>query len=98
MVDALADETPWWEPGTANGYHALTFGHLVGEVIRRISGETPGTFFRRHVAEPLRADFHIGLAASEDARTADMVPASEAEIAAAGPRTHPGSGRRCSAR
>jgi CubicO group peptidase (beta-lactamase class C family) len=89
MVEALADEAPWWEPGTANGYHALTFGHLVGEVIRRISGETPGTFFRRHVAEPLHADFHIGLAASEDARTADLVPASEAEIAAAGPRTIP---------
>jgi CubicO group peptidase (beta-lactamase class C family) len=84
VVAALAAETPWWEPGTTNGYHALTFGYLVGEVIRRISGETPGTFFRRHVAAPLHADFHIGLAASEDARTADMLPPSAEERAATG--------------
>jgi CubicO group peptidase (beta-lactamase class C family) len=85
LVEALANEEPWWEPGTANGYHAMTFGHLVGEVMRRVSGETPGTFFRRHVAEPLGADFHIGLAASEDGRTADMVPPAPDEAAAAAP-------------
>ena len=84
VVAALAAEAPWWAPGTASGYHALTFGYLVGEVIHRISGEMPGTFFRRHVAEPLHADFHIGLAASEDSRTADMVPATPEETAATG--------------
>lgn len=72
MVDALAAEEPWWEPGTQHGYHALTFGHLVGEVVRRVSGKTVGTFFRENVAEPLGADFHIGLPASEDARTSDL--------------------------
>jgi CubicO group peptidase (beta-lactamase class C family) len=84
LVTVLAAETPWWEPGSASGYHAMTFGHLVGEVIRRISGRMPGAFFREEVAGPLRADFHIGLAASEDARTAAMVPASPEETAAAG--------------
>lgn len=83
LVTTLEAETPWWEPGSASGYHAMTFGHLVGEVIRRISGRMPGVFFRDEVAEPLWADFHIGLAASEDVRTADMVPASPAEMATA---------------
>ena len=50
----LAAETPWWEPGTAHGYHALTFGHLVGEVVRRISGRSLGTFFRDEVATAAR--------------------------------------------
>jgi CubicO group peptidase (beta-lactamase class C family) len=72
MVTALAEQEPWWEPGTKHGYHAMTFGHLVGEVVRRISGKTLGTFFRENVAEPLGADFHIGLAAEHDARTSDL--------------------------
>jgi CubicO group peptidase (beta-lactamase class C family) len=80
---ALAAETPWWEPGTAHGYHALTFGHLVGEVVRRISGKRPGAFFRDEVAAPLGADLHIGLAASEDARVAEMIPPSADALAAA---------------
>jgi len=66
MTDALAAETPWWPAGTANGYHALTYGYLVGEVLRRITGKTLGTFFREEVAGPLGADFHIGLAPSVD--------------------------------
>jgi CubicO group peptidase (beta-lactamase class C family) len=53
MTRALAKETPWWEPGTRHGYHALTFGYLVGELVRRISGQSLGSYFRRHVAEPL---------------------------------------------
>jgi CubicO group peptidase (beta-lactamase class C family) len=84
MVEALAAETPWWEPGSANGYHALTFGYLVGEVVRRISGTTLGTFFRDEISRPLGADFHIGLPATEQARVADMVPPTAAETAAAG--------------
>ncbi len=74
MTSALAAEEPWWEPGTKHGYHALTFGHLVGEVVRRISGLSLGTYFRKEVAEPLGLDFHIGLAEKDDARTADMLP------------------------
>src|SRR5262249_29928034 len=74
MIEVLAAEAPWWEPGTANGYHAVTYGHLVGEVIRRISGRTPGAFFREEVAAPLGTDFHIGLPESEDSRVAEMIP------------------------
>jgi CubicO group peptidase (beta-lactamase class C family) len=72
MCEALAAQEPWWTPGDAHGYHAFTFGFLVGEVVRRISGESLGTYFRQHIAEPLGADFHIGLAAKDDERTADM--------------------------
>ncbi len=84
MVATLAAEEPWWEPGSASGYHAMTYGFLVGEVIRRISGKTPGVFLRDEVTRPLGADFHIGLAASEDSRIADMVPPLPQEMAAAG--------------
>jgi CubicO group peptidase (beta-lactamase class C family) len=84
MTAALAAETPWWTPGTANGYHAVTFGHLVGEVARRILGCSLGTFFRDEVARPLGADFHIGLPESEDARVAEMVPPTREETNAAG--------------
>jgi len=87
MVEVLAAEAPWWEPGTANGYHALTFGYLVGELIHRITGKTPGVFFRDEVAVPLGADFHIGLAPSEDSRVAEMVPPTTAELEAAGAPT-----------
>jgi CubicO group peptidase (beta-lactamase class C family) len=85
MTGVLAAESPWWEPGSASGYHALTYGHLVGEVVRRVAGKSLGAFFRDEVAAPLGADFHIGLAASEDARVADMVAPSADEVAAAGP-------------
>lgn len=70
----LAAQAPYWEPGTAIGYHALTQGYLVGEVVRRISGKSVGTVFREEIAEPLGADFHIGLPASEDDRVADLIP------------------------
>ena len=68
----LAAEAPWWEPGTRSGYHALTQGFLEGEVVRRVTGRTIGTFFREEVAEPLGADFHIGLPASEESRVAEI--------------------------
>jgi CubicO group peptidase (beta-lactamase class C family) len=70
----LAAQAPLWEPGTASGYHAITQGYLVGEVVRRITGKSLGTVFREEIAEPLGADFWIGLPASEDARVADLVP------------------------
>jgi CubicO group peptidase (beta-lactamase class C family) len=74
MASVLAAEEPWWEPGTKHGYHALTFGNLVGEVVRRISGQSIGTYFRKEIAEPLGLDFHIGLAEQHDVRTAEMLP------------------------
>jgi CubicO group peptidase (beta-lactamase class C family) len=83
-VAAIAAQTPWWEPGTANGYHALTFGHLVGELIRRIGGKSVGHFLRDEVTGPLGADFHIGLPASEDGRCGEMIAPTAAENAAAG--------------
>jgi CubicO group peptidase (beta-lactamase class C family) len=89
MTDALAAETPWWEPGTDAGYHAVTFGHLVGELVRRASGKTLGAFLRDEVAGPLAADFQIGLPVADDARAADLVPATPDEIAAAGGRGQP---------
>ena len=73
----LAAQEPFWAPGTASGYHGMTQGFLVGEVVRRITGRTLGTVFRQEIAEPLGADFHIGLAASEDHRVADMIAPPE---------------------
>lgn len=70
----LAAQAPYWEPGSAPGYHAMTQGYLVGEVIRRVAGQTVGTVFRKEIAEPLGADFHIGLPSTEDHRVADLTP------------------------
>jgi CubicO group peptidase (beta-lactamase class C family) len=70
----LAAQAPYWEPGSASGYHALTQGYLVGEVIRRVSGRSVGAVFREEIAGPLGADFWIGLPASEDGRVADLIP------------------------
>jgi CubicO group peptidase (beta-lactamase class C family) len=74
VTSLLAAQAPFWEPGTAPGYHAMTQGYLVGEVIRRIDGRTVGTVFREEIAKPLGADFHIGLPASEDSRVAELIP------------------------
>jgi CubicO group peptidase (beta-lactamase class C family) len=70
----LAAQEPWWEPGTASGYHAVTQGFLIGEVVRRITGDTIGTWFAREVAAPLGADFFIGLPESEDHRVSFVIP------------------------
>ncbi len=75
MCAALAAQEPWWEPGTKHGYHAITYGWLVGEVVRRITGKSLGTYFRDEIAGPLGADAHIGLDAENEGRTAEMVPA-----------------------
>ncbi len=73
MTAALADEEPWWEPGRRHGYHVNTFGFLIGEIVRRVSGESIGAFFRRAVAAPLAADFHFGIGPEHDARIADYL-------------------------
>ena len=72
MTGALAAEPPWWQPGSAHGYHVNTFGFLAGEVIRRVTGMTVGTVLREQIAGPLGADVHIGLAASEHGRVAEF--------------------------
>ncbi|MBI5276034.1 MAG: beta-lactamase family protein [Burkholderiales bacterium] len=77
MTSLLAAQAPWWEPGTAHGYHALTFGWLVGEVVRRVSGQSLGIFFKTRVAQPLGLDFAIGLPADQHSRVAPMLPTSE---------------------
>ncbi len=73
-VNMLAAQEPWWEPGTKSGYHAVTFGHLLGELVRRVSGRTIGTFFKEEVASPLGADFHIGLPEDQDYRVGELIP------------------------
>ena len=70
----MASQAPWWEPGTASGYHALNYGHLLGEVVRRISGKTLKQFVADEIAGPLGADFQIGAAESDWGRIADVVP------------------------
>jgi CubicO group peptidase (beta-lactamase class C family) len=82
MVATLADEAPFWTPGTRQGYQAGTFGHLVGEVIRRVSGRDLSTFFREEIAGPLGLDFHLGLDEEHEHRVAptirpDPVPPGE---------------------
>jgi CubicO group peptidase (beta-lactamase class C family) len=73
VTSMLAAQAPLWEPGTASGYHVYTFGFLIGEVVRRITGKSLGTVFREEIAEPLGADFWIGLPASEDRRVTNLV-------------------------
>ncbi|MGE3075925.1 MAG: serine hydrolase domain-containing protein [Dehalococcoidia bacterium] len=75
ISEALAAEAPWWEPGSANGYHAISFGHLAGELVRRITGKSYGQFLRDELAAPLGADFHVGLGPEQDARVATMLAA-----------------------
>lgn len=72
MTAALAAEQPWWPPGTAHGYHVNTFGFLAGELIRAVTGMTPGTLLRRRLAGPLGADVHIGLPGAEHGRVAEF--------------------------
>jgi CubicO group peptidase (beta-lactamase class C family) len=74
IVRLLAAQKPLWEPGKQSGYHALTFGYLLGEVVRRVTGRTLGTFFRDEVAAPLGADFHIGLPEEHEPRVGELIP------------------------
>lgn len=74
---ALAAQAPWWEPGTASGYHALTYGHLIGEVVRRVTGSPLKEFVRDEIAGPLGADFQIGAAPDDTDRIAEIIPSTE---------------------
>lgn len=73
MTSALAAETPFWTPGLQHGYHGLTFGFLVGEVVRRVSGRSLGRFFKEEVADRLGIDFKIGLPESEEPRVSRCI-------------------------
>ncbi|MFF0587515.1 serine hydrolase domain-containing protein [Streptomyces sp. NPDC003781] len=70
----LATQAPWWKPGTASGYHDQSLGHLVGELVRRVSGKSLTEFVRTELAEPLGADFQIGARESDYERIAEIVP------------------------
>jgi CubicO group peptidase (beta-lactamase class C family) len=72
MITRLADTQPWWQPGTASGYHALTYGFLVGELIHRVTGSSVRDFLRE-VAEQAGADFRIGLSPADNSRVATLV-------------------------
>ena len=72
-VGVLERQEPWWEPGTASGYHAVTQGYLIGEIVRRITGTSIGQFFKSEVADVLGADFHIGLPESEEDRVSVVI-------------------------
>lgn len=81
MTALLAAQEPWWEPGTQSGYHAITQGYLQGEIVRRITGRSLGTFFAEEIAGPLLADFHIGTAAEHFGRIAELIPPEAAPAA-----------------
>ena len=70
----LADQSPLWEPGTANGYHAATWGVLVAEIVRRVDGRSIGRFLAEEVAGPAGADFYLGLPPELESRVADTIP------------------------
>jgi CubicO group peptidase (beta-lactamase class C family) len=74
VTSLLAAQEPWWEPGTASGYHAVTQGYLEGELVRRITGRTIGQYVAEHITGPLGADFHIGTPAEHDRRIAHVIP------------------------
>ena len=78
--DRLARQTPRWTPGEANGYHAITWGYLAGELVRRVAGQSVGQFVQEQIADPLAADLFIRLPASEDHRVAPLTDAPPVEF------------------
>ena len=79
VTGLLAAQKPWWEPGTVSGYHGFTHGYLLGELVRRVTGKSLGAFFRDELAEPLGADFFIGLPEEYDIRVAELIPSETPE-------------------
>ena len=77
ITTLLAAQKPWWEPGSASGYHALTQGWLIGEVIRRVTGQTIGQFLQHEIAGPLGADFFIGVPDAEFGRIGNLIVPEE---------------------
>ncbi|OBA81590.1 serine hydrolase [Mycobacterium sp. 1164966.3] len=86
----LASQAPWWQPGTAPGYHAITSGHLVGELVRRITGMSLKEFVREEITTPVGADFQIGARPEDDSRIAELIPPPALDIPLdAVPEDHP---------
>jgi len=85
MTGLLAAEEPFWPPGTRNGYHGFTFGWTVGEMVRRASGRSLGTFFQEEIARPLGLDFWIGLPENKNSRVATIYAAKPGKFATANP-------------
>jgi CubicO group peptidase (beta-lactamase class C family) len=83
VIAAIAAQAPVWQPGSAHGYHARTYGWILGELIRRVTGESAGRFLRRAVCEPLGLDYWVGLPQSVHARCARLLPPDTAHSAAA---------------
>ena len=75
VTGLLAEQAPWWEPGSKSGYHGVSQGNLVGEVVRRVDGRSVGRFFADEIAGPMGADFHIGTGPEHDHRVAPVIPA-----------------------
>jgi len=84
VTSLLATQAPWWTPGTKSGYHAISQGNLVGEVVRRVDGRSVGKFFADEIAGPTGADFHIGLGAEHDSRVAPVIPVPPIEFGGGG--------------
>ena len=74
MTEALAAQEPWWKPGAGHGYHVNTYGFLIGEVVRKVTGKSLGAYLREEIAGPAGADFFIGFGPELDARCAHMIP------------------------
>ena len=77
IINLLAKQKPWWKPGSKIGYHMTTFGYLLGELVRRVTGKSLGNFFQENIANPLDIDFHIGLSEDYDSRVADIIVPKE---------------------
>ena len=76
----LAAQAPWWQPGSQSGYHAISQGYLIGEVVKRVTGQSLGLFFQQNFTEPLSADFHIGTDAQHDHRVSAVIPNDSASM------------------
>jgi CubicO group peptidase (beta-lactamase class C family) len=74
LTEALAAQAPWWPPGAGHGYHVNMQGFLIGEIVRRLTGTTYGTYLRESLAGPAGLDFHVGLTPALEARCAELVP------------------------
>lgn len=74
MIDRLEREAPFWEPGVRNGYHMINFGWTVGELVRRVSGQSLGAYFNEVIAAPTGAEFWIGLPEEQEAQVARLIP------------------------
>ena len=91
LVALHAAQAPWWEAGSTSGYHAISQGFLLGEIVKRVSGRSLGTFFADEVAGPLGADFHIGTGPEHDARVAHVIPPEAATLEGAAGDLDPNS-------